>query len=65
MTAGKPLPIRLDEETVKRLDTLATVMSKRTGGADITRASALRAAIATGLVTLEESNGVTKKRGKS
>jgi predicted transcriptional regulator len=60
---GKPMPIRLDEDTLRRLDELAERMSERTGGANITRANALRAVIASGLPVLEQENGLGRNRG--
>jgi predicted transcriptional regulator len=62
---GKPIPIRLDDEIVKRLDDLAQKMSERTGGATITRVNALRAVLLQGLPILEEENGLSRARGKS
>lgn len=62
---GKPIPIRLDDEIVQRLDALAQAMSDRTGGATITRANALRAVLLQGLPILEEENGIGRARAKS
>jgi hypothetical protein len=62
---GKPIPIRLDDEIVARLDKLAQAMSERTGGATITRVNALRAVLLKGLPVLEEENGLGRARGKS
>jgi predicted transcriptional regulator len=62
---GKPIPIRLDDEIVQRLDALAQAMSERTGGATITRVNALRAVLLQGLPILEEENGLSRARGKS
>ena len=61
---GKPIPIRIDEDTLKRLEDLAEAMSERTGGADITVANALRAVIKSGLPILEGENGLGRARGK-
>lgn len=62
---GKPIPIRLDDEVVTRLDALASAMSERTGGATITRVNALRAVLLKGLPILEEENGLGRPRPKS
>jgi len=60
----KPIPVRLDDETLSRLDDLAEAMSRRTGGAEISRANALRAALNAGLPVLELENGLGKRRQK-
>lgn len=60
----KPIPVRLDDETLSRLDALAEAMSERTGGAAITRANALRAALNAGLQVLEIENGLGRARQK-
>jgi len=64
MPPTKPIPVRLDDETLSRLDALAEAMSERTGGADISRANALRAALNVGLQALELENGLGRARQK-
>ena len=53
MARTRPIPIRLDAETIARADRLAATMSRRAQGAQVTRAAALRRAIEIGLAQLE------------
>ncbi|HET9933775.1 MAG TPA: hypothetical protein VFQ35_23890 [Polyangiaceae bacterium] len=62
---GKPIPIRLEEDILARLEELAEAMSRRTGGVEITRASALRAAILIGLDKLEQENGIARRQSST
>lgn len=63
MAKGESFPVRLDAETIERVETLARMMTKRTGGATFVRSEVIRTALRAGLTVLEETNGV--KRGKS
>lgn len=56
---GKPIPIRLDDDILLRLEELRAVMAERAGGVDITKATALRAVIASGLSKLESEFGIS------
>lgn len=47
------ISLRIDAATLERLSNVAEKMTKRAGGAHVTRAGALRAAIDRGLITLE------------
>jgi hypothetical protein len=61
---SKTLPLRLDEELIARLDRLAATMTERAGGAEISRAAALRAALSRGLDALEAELGAADRRPK-
>lgn len=63
---GRPIPMRLDDSIVERLDKLASLMSERTGGVEISRASVLRVALERGIDSLEKELGApTPKKKKS
>lgn len=64
MTEQRPLAIRFDDETIRRLDALAATMSKRAGGVRISRGAAVRAAVERGLHAMEEEFGIPKGRTK-
>jgi hypothetical protein len=64
MAESRPIPVRLDEEMIRRLDALAQAMSTRTGGATISRGNALRAALGLGLPLLEKENGIGSRAAK-
>jgi predicted transcriptional regulator len=57
-----PLSIRIPDELLTRLDRMASAMSKRAAGAEVTRSAALRVALARGLEVLEARLLVSKRR---
>jgi predicted transcriptional regulator len=61
---GKPIPLRIDDETIERLDRLAAEMTTRAGGLEVARASVIRVAIDRGVASLEAEFGLTKKKTK-
>jgi predicted transcriptional regulator len=59
-----PLSIRIPDDLLMRLDRIASAMSKRAAGAEVTRSAALRVALARGLEVLEARLvGGKRKRG--
>jgi hypothetical protein len=61
---GNPVPIRLGEELLARLDRVTAEMSKRAAGADVPRSSAIRLALERGLDALEAELGLADRRRK-
>jgi hypothetical protein len=61
---GRPLPLRLEDELIARVDRVKEVMEKRAGGVDVPRAAAIRLALERGLAVLEKEFGMPagKKR---
>jgi predicted transcriptional regulator len=61
---GKPVPIRLEDDLIDRLDRLATAMTARAAGAKVPRTSAMRIVLERGLEVLEAEMGLTARRPK-
>jgi predicted transcriptional regulator len=61
---SKTIPLRLEEDLVQRLDSLADALSKRTVGVKVTRSAAMRAALERGLDSLEAEVGKPARRPK-
>lgn len=59
-----PIPLRVSEELVGRIDRLATALTARASGAKVARSSAMRVAIERGLDVLEVELGIVPKRKK-
>ena len=57
-----PVSVRLDDDTLARLDRLSEAMSKRAGGATVKRGTALRAVVDHGLAALEAELGLAKRK---
>jgi hypothetical protein len=57
-----PLSIRIPDDLLVRLDRMASAMSKRAAGAEVTRSAALRVALARGLEVLEARLSVPGRR---
>lgn len=60
----RPLPIRLEDDTIERLDRLAAALTERAAGVKVSRSGAMRATIERGLDVLEAELGIgrTKRR---
>jgi predicted transcriptional regulator len=58
----KPIAIRLDEETLTRLDRIATALTGRVAGARLNRTDAHRVALLRGIESLEEELALQKKK---
>lgn len=58
------LNVKVEPEAVERLDRIAAVMEERSGGADVTRSDAGRAALAAGIPVVEERMGIAAEPTK-
>lgn len=58
----RPLAVRLDEDTIARLDKLTEVLSVRAAGARVSRSDVVRSAIARGLDMLESETATSPKK---
>ena len=54
--------VRIEDVLTERLDDLAEAMSKRVGGANISRANAIRAALVRGVDELENEYGIRRAK---
>jgi hypothetical protein len=61
MTA-RPIPIRLEEALLERIDCVAEALQKRAAGAPVPRAVAMRVAMERGLDALETELGLGSAR---
>lgn len=59
MVTGRTLPIRLEDDLIERLDTLAAALTVRAAGVKVSRTAAMRAALERGLAALEAEARVT------
>lgn len=57
-----PVSVRLDTDTVGRLDKLAEVLTARAAGATVNRSAVVRLAVERGIAALEAELGQSKKR---
>lgn len=57
-----PVSVRVDEDTIERLDRIAEAMSKRAAGVNVKRGTVVRAAIERGIVALEAELGLKKPK---
>jgi hypothetical protein len=51
---GKPIPLRLEDELISRVDRVKVVLERRAGGVEVPRASVIRLALERGLAVLEQ-----------
>jgi hypothetical protein len=61
---ARPVPIRLENDLIERLDRLAAAMADRAAGAKVPRTSAMRIVLDRGLDALEAEFGLTSRRPK-
>jgi hypothetical protein len=61
---ARPVPLRLEEEVIERLDRLARAMSERAGGVEVNRSSVMRTVLDRGLDVLEKELGVQPPKKK-
>lgn len=61
---GKPIPLRLEQEILDRLDRIAAALSERAAGVRVTRADATRIALERGATALEAELGLTRRAAK-
>ncbi len=61
--ARRPLPVRLDDEMIARIDAVVGKLSKRAAGVEVTRSAVFRAALELGLKELEA--GLKRRRTTS
>lgn len=61
MTA-RPVPLRIDETILERLDRVAAALSERAAGARVPRSDAIRIALERGVASLEQELGLARKR---
>lgn len=59
---GKPIPIRLDDDLLDRIDRVIDAMVERTAGAKVPRSSVLRLALERGLDSLESELGLNRRK---
>lgn len=59
---GKPIPIRLEDELLERVDRVTDAMEARAAGAKVPRSSVLRLALERGLDSLESELGLTRRK---
>lgn len=64
MVTARTLPIRLEDDLIDRLDSLAAALSERAAGAKVSRTAAMRAAMERGLEALEAELGAGVRRRK-
>ncbi|MFW6087879.1 MAG: hypothetical protein ACODAG_11785 [Myxococcota bacterium] len=64
MTETRPIPVRLEDEAIARLDAMVDEMRRRTAGARISRSEVLRMVVDRGIPVLERELGASKKRKK-
>ncbi|HYQ41908.1 MAG TPA: hypothetical protein VER11_08065 [Polyangiaceae bacterium] len=57
-----PVTVRLDEDTMTRLERIAEAMGKRAGGVKLKRGTVIRAAVEHGIESLEQELGLAKKK---
>ena len=57
-----PVSVRLDDDAIERLERIAEALSKRAGGAQIKRGTAVRVAVQHGIEALEAELGLAKKK---
>ena len=62
--AKATLNLKVEPEAIESLDRIAAVMAERSGGADVTRSDAGRAALAAGIPVVEERMGIAAKPAK-
>jgi hypothetical protein len=55
---AKPIPIRLEDELLERVDRVAEALKARAAGAPVPRAAAMRVAMERGLNSLEVELGL-------
>ncbi|HYQ46209.1 MAG TPA: hypothetical protein VER11_29770 [Polyangiaceae bacterium] len=60
MVATRTIPLRLDQETIDRLDAIADVFTLRASGLEATRSAVMRLALTKGLEFYEDSFGIGK-----
>lgn len=57
-----PITVRLDDETILRLERIAEALGKRAAGVTLKRGTVVRVAIEHGLESLEQELGLAKKK---
>lgn len=60
----RPIPVRLEDSLIERLDAVVGVLSHRAAGAPIHRSAVLRMAVERGLESLESEVGIATKPKK-
>jgi predicted transcriptional regulator len=64
MAASRTIPIRLDDETIERLDRIADAFSTRSGKLEIKRSAVMRLALDHGMTFLEKEYDVKPAKKK-
>lgn len=59
---GKPIPIRLDDDLLDRIDRVAEALRVRAAGVKVAKASVMREALERGLDSLESELGLRRKK---
>lgn len=57
---GRPIPLRIEQATLDRLDRIAEALSERAAGVRVTRADASRIALDRGAEALEKELGLSR-----
>lgn len=57
----KPVPLRIEDELLERLERIASVMSERSANVPVSRAAVIRAALERGTEMLESDFGLARK----
>jgi hypothetical protein len=61
---GKPVPLRIEESTLDRLDRVASALSERAAGARVPRSDVIRIALERGLESLEKEMSLSRSKRK-
>jgi hypothetical protein len=62
--ADRPIPVRLEEDIIERLDRIAEALTARAVGARVSRASAMRVALERGVSSIETELGLSRAKPK-
>jgi hypothetical protein len=60
----RPVPLRIDEEILTRLDRVAEALSAKAAGANVPRSDAIRIALERGTESLEGELGLSRQKRK-
>lgn len=60
--AGKPIPLRLEDELLDRIDRVAEALRVRAAGVKVAKASVMREALERGLDSLESELGLNRRK---
>jgi predicted DNA-binding protein len=58
----KPVPLRIDDETMERLDRLGEALTRRTAGVQVPRAGIIREVLDRGIQAMERELGLSRSK---